>query len=240
MAKMKSAELIAKAKDIAQNYKTAYIWGGLGRPITEANIQDAINQYSVNTKYAAGARRYIGQPKAFFFDCVGLIKTILWGWCGDSSQNRGGAKYGSNGLPDMNADTMISVCADVSTDFSNIVPGEALWMSGHIGIYIGDGLCAESTPAWRGGVQITAVANIGTKSGYNSRRWVKHGKLPYVDYSDQKVEKAEWEITIENAVKDGVVTSPDYWRNVLSGKTKASAANVKALMDKYHKVLSEQ
>ena len=31
-------------------------------------------------------------------------------------------------------------------------------------------------------MQITAVHNIGKKSGYNGRSWTKHGKLPYVTY----------------------------------------------------------
>ena len=31
--------------------------------------------------------------------------------------------------------------------------------------------------------KITAVGNIGSKAGYNTRRWTKHGKLPYVDYT---------------------------------------------------------
>ena len=31
-------------------------------------------------------------------------------------------------------------------------------------------------------MQITAVANIGAKTGYNSRRWTRHEKLPYVTY----------------------------------------------------------
>ena len=64
-----------------------------------------------------------------------------------------------------------------------MVIGEAVWMSGHIGIYIGDGLAVECTPKWENKVQITAVGNIGSKSGYNTRRWTKHGKLPYVDYT---------------------------------------------------------
>ena len=62
--------------------------------------------------------------------------------------------------------------------------GEAVWMSGHIGIYIGDGLAVECSPKWENKVQITAVGNIGSKAGYNTRTWTKHGKLPYVDYSE--------------------------------------------------------
>lgn len=64
-----------------------------------------------------------------------------------------------------------------------MVIGEAVWMSGHIGIYIGDGLAVECTPKWENKVQITAVGNIGSKAGYNTRTWTKHGKLPYVDYT---------------------------------------------------------
>jgi len=33
-------------------------------------------------------------------------------------------------------------------------------------------------------VQITAVKNMGTKSGYNARTWTKHGKLPYIEYDN--------------------------------------------------------
>jgi len=183
---MTGEQLAQKAIDIAKNYKTSYIWGGLGRPITEANLQKAVEQYSKNKTYAQKAGKYIGQKGAFYFDCVGLIKCILWGWNGDASKSRGGAVYGSNGVPDINADTMIKKCSGVGTDFSNVEVGEALWCSGHIGIYIGDGLGVECTPAWKNGVQITAVSNMGAKAGYNSRKWTKHGKLPYVSYEAKK------------------------------------------------------
>ncbi len=33
---MNSADFIAKALSIARDYKTSYIWGGLGSPITDA------------------------------------------------------------------------------------------------------------------------------------------------------------------------------------------------------------
>ena len=62
--------------------------------------------------------------------------------------------------------------------------GEALWCSGHIGVYIGGGLAVECSPAFDNDVQITAVKNMGTKSGYNARTWTKHGKLPYIEYDN--------------------------------------------------------
>lgn len=184
MAKMKSSTFVKKALDIAKNYKTSYIWGGLGRPITEANLQNAIAQYSVNSSYAERARRFLNQNRAFFFDCVGLIKCILWGWCGDASKSRGGAVYGANGVPDTSADGMIAMCTGVSTNFGGVVPGEVVWCKGHIGIYVGDGLAVECTPAWKNGVQVTAVGNIGPVEGYSSRKWTKHGKLPWVTYEE--------------------------------------------------------
>lgn len=49
----------------------------------------------------------------------------------------------------------------------------------------------------------------------------------------------EEEITVQNAVADGILTSPDYWLAVLRGEKTASAANIKALMDKYHKALTK-
>ena len=182
---MKAIELASKAEDIAQNYKTSYIWGGIGLPITEATLQRAANQYSKNiTKgYVSDARRYLNQRNAFYFDCVGMVKAILWGWNGDSTKTYGGATYSSNGVPDISADQMITKCSGVSTDFSNIQVGELLWKSGHVGIYIGNGLGVECTPSWKNGVQITAVGNIGSKSGYSTRQWTKHGKLPYVTYT---------------------------------------------------------
>lgn len=187
MANMKSMVFVEKAIDIAKNYKTLYIMGCFGAPMTAKNKK----RYTKNNKYNKQAHRTAminaASSDTFGFDCVCLIKGILWGWKGDTSKIYGGAKYASNGVPDINADRMIKKCKSVSTDFSKITPGEAVWKKGHIGIYIGDGLAVECTPSWENKVQITAVANIGRKDGYAARTWTKHGKLPWVDYSDQEV-----------------------------------------------------
>ena len=91
-----------------------------------------------------------------------------------------------NGVPDIGADSMIATCpgGGSKTGWADMVPGEVVWLEGHIGVYIGDGLAVECSPKWENKVQITAVANIGQKAGYNARKWTKHGRLPYVDYSD--------------------------------------------------------
>ena len=177
---MKASEFIEKLKDVAENYKTLYVMGCFGAPLTAANKK----RYIEHNKYNQQASRvkYINAATTdtFGFDCVCLIKAILWGWFGDKKKTYGGAKWKANGVPDLNANQMIEVCSDISTDFSNIEPGEAVWCPGHIGVYIGNGLAVECTPSWKNKVQITAC-NC-TKAGYHTRVWKKHGKLPYIDY----------------------------------------------------------
>ena len=191
MAKMKAQTLVDKAVDIAKNYKTLYVMGCFGAPLTGANV----TRYCTNHTYNKDATRTAmikaaadQSPPVYGFDCVNLIKGILWGWCGNAAKTYGGATYASNGVPDVGADQAIKLCSDVTTDFSGITVGEAVWCSGHIGIYIGGGLAVECTPRWKNCVQVTAVANIGAKAGYDARTWTKHGKMPWVDYTGAEVD----------------------------------------------------
>lgn len=104
-------------------------------------------------------------------DCSGLIKAIMWGYPS--------GKYGSNGLSDHNANTIISKdCTSVSTNMSAsaITQGEVVWLDGHIGIYIGNGYVIESTPKWDNKVQKTKLS---------ARSWKKHGKLKCVEYEPE-------------------------------------------------------
>ena len=177
-----AAELAAACKDVAKNHKTLYVMGCFGAPLNSSTKPRYTQNHSYNQKVTRTAKIKAATDGTFGFDCVCLIKGLLWGWCGDKSKTYGGATYTSNDVPDISANQMIRVCKDVSTDFSNIQAGEVLWMDEHVGVYIGDGLAVESTPKWADGVQITAVHNIGAKPGYNGRTWTKHGKLPYLTY----------------------------------------------------------
>lgn len=180
---MNNKEFAAKLKDIALNYKTLYVMGCFGAPMTAANKKRYINNGSANGYNARNERKAMinaASADTFGFDCVCLIKSVLWGWNGDKNKNYGGAGYAINGVPDISADAMINKCKGVSTDFTSLEIGEAVWLPGHIGIYIGNGLAVECTPAWKNCVQITACNR--TASGYNRRNWQKHGKLPYINY----------------------------------------------------------
>lgn len=184
MSKMTAKELVDKAVDIAKNYKTLYVMGCFGAPMTAANKARYTKNHQYNMQATRTAMINAASADIFGFDCVCLIKSILWGWSGDKSKTYGGAGYAINGVPDIGADAMITKCTDVRTSaWANMAIGEAVWMEGHIGVYIGDGLAVECTPSWENKVQITAVGNIGSKAGYKTRTWTKHGKLPYVDYT---------------------------------------------------------
>ena len=223
---MSSAQLCARAVDIADNYKTSYMLGPWGWPANDKMITRATTQgrYAETNK---GWLRYAYaiRDEGFLFDCIGLIKGILWGWCGDLSRTYGGAGYVCNGVPDYDAKKMIDCCWDVSTDFFTIVPGEAVWMDGHIGIYVGGGMVVEATPKWQGGVQISTCANVcdglifGTAG---SRTWTKHGKLPWVDYAAQENKMEEDEDMVYYKTLDDV---PDYYRAAVGKAVDKGALN---------------
>ena len=180
-------ELAEKCKDVSQNYKTLYVTGCFGAPLNDYNKNRWIGEYTANAKEPRKTNILSASADTFGFDCVNLIKAILWGWRGDVNAEYGGVTYQSNGVPDIDEGTMFSQCTEQSTDFTHIEVGEAVWMQGHIGIYVGDGLVVECTPAWENGVQITACNQ--DKFGYHRRDWTKHGKLPYVTY---QVEPKHW------------------------------------------------
>lgn len=175
-------QLARKAVELANGYKTIYVLGAFGWPMKESNQDRAIRAHTFNQQTKRLTKIRECEKDTFGFDCVNMIKGLLWGWCGDEEDSYGGAVYRANGVPDTNANGMIGKCTQVSTDFSNIEVGEVVWIPGHIGIYVGDGLAVECTHRWNDGVQITAVHNLGKKHGYHGRVWKKHGKLPYVSY----------------------------------------------------------
>lgn len=188
---MNNLEFVEKIRDVAENHKTLYIMGCFGAPMTASNKRRYTDNHSYNRKPERTAMINAASAGTFGFDCVCLIKGVLWGWCGNKSRVYGGASYATNGVPDIDANAMINACSDISTDFANIEVGEAVWIQDHIGVYVGDGLVVECTPKWKNGVQFTAC-NC-TKKGYNRRNWTKHGKLPYVEY----VKTEQKETTIE-------------------------------------------
>lgn len=203
-------ELSAACRKLASDYKTLYVLGCIGAPLNAVNRERYSKNLSYNKRSDRLTKIQAATASTFGFDCVCMIKSLLWGWEGDTGHVYGGAKYASRDIPDISANGMIAVCSDVSDDFSTLEEGEVVWKEDHIGVYVGDGLCVECTPAWEDGVQITAVHNIGKQDGYNGRIWQKHGKLPYVTYEkgpEKEPEKAvssvpEWPVLKKGSNSD--------------------------------------
>ena len=168
-------DFFISALKLALSSKTLYVMGCFGAPMTEGNKERYKNNHSYNRQSARRAMIDAADADTFGFDCVNLIKGILWGWDGDTSKTYGGAVYLSNGVPDVSANQMLNYCSEVA-DFTSrpVERGEFVWMDGHCGIYVGDGYVIECSPKWNNGVQMTELS---------ARKWLKHGYLQFVDYS---------------------------------------------------------
>lgn len=222
------AELAKAALNVAKNFKTIYILGCFGAPMTDSNKIRYTNNYAYNKRPSQFAKIMAATNDTFGFDCVCLIKGLLWGWTGDKSRVYGGAAYASYGVPDIGADAMINRCSNISTNFSKIEVGEAVWSAGHIGIYVGNGLAVECTSKWEGKVLISACnTNV---PGYHRRDWTKHGKLPYVSYPDTSTPPAPpVKPKDPEVVTPGKKTMDQLVREVIQGLWGNGTARAKAL-----------
>ena len=164
-----ATEYLKKLYDIYENYPTYYALGSIGSPATERNKA----RYKVPN----------APTESFLFDCSGFAyKAIPLGWTGDRKRVYGGADPAKN-MALFNCNDILAECRDVSTDFSNILPGEVLYMRGHVGIYYGNGIALECTSKWDNCVLQSQVTNVASSHNMKyKRKWLKHGKLPFVDY----------------------------------------------------------
>lgn len=161
-------DLVEWAKQ-AQSHGWGYVWGSYGEVLTQKMLNSKAKQYpdEVGGKADFIKAHWLGRRTA---DCIGLIKG--YGWLNTQT---GAIEYGTNGMPDIGADTMFNNAAEKGTiDTLPEIPGLALWHSGHIGIYIGGGkvIHAANTQA---GVIISDV------SGSGFTHWLK---IPYIDYEE--------------------------------------------------------
>ena len=161
-------DLVEWAKQ-AQSHGWGYVWGSYGEVLTQKTLNSKAKQYpdEVGGKADFIKAHWLGRRTA---DCIGLIKG--YGWLNTQT---GTIEYGTNGMPDIGADTMFENAVEKGTiDTLPEIPGLALWHSGHIGIYIGDGkvIHAANTQA---GVIISDV------SGSGFTHWLK---IPYITYTE--------------------------------------------------------
>ena len=160
-------EYVEKLLYIYNNFPTYYAWGAFGSPANKKNRE----RYKVPDSVPAST---------FLFDCSGFAyKAIPWGFTGDKTKTYGGATY--NLIP--TDKPFLDLGEDITDDFSTIQPGEVVYMTGHVGVYIGTGKVIECTAAWDNQVMITECTNVGINTGLkHKRRWLTHGKLPFIEY----------------------------------------------------------
>ena len=165
--------------------KTLYVKGGFGLTLTAKGKERAINSYEYNKKRSTKINSM--PADSFGFDCCGLIKGVIGGFEGNSKKVYGGAVYnkdftlGKDKIPDKDETVLFNLCSQITkckkTDMPNIPVGAMLWMTGHCGVYVGDGWVIESTPSGSDGVQ---------KTRYVNRNWMKWGLIPFVEYHEQE------------------------------------------------------
>ena len=149
--------------------KWGYVYGTYGEVLNESILTTKISQFpeQVGENEEFIRQHWLGGRTA---DCIGLIKGYAWFNC-----DTGQIEYRSNGIRDTGSDPMLDMATEKGTiDTMPDIPGIAVWMDGHIGIYVGDGqtIHAANTEL---GVIMTPLAQSG---------WTHWLKIPYITYPD--------------------------------------------------------
>lgn len=139
------------------------------------------SQWPYNVGYYDGNKIY--------FDCNNLGKSIIWS-SGSIANNYTKGHHSpvnnNGGLGDWSPAQLKQYGNITNTDFSTLVPGEWLYMAGHIGYYIGDGQVIECTTDFGANCvtqsQIDSSGRRNQNGGPYWRSWESHGKVPWIRY----------------------------------------------------------
>ena len=150
-----------------------YVYGGYGQVCTKQYLDGQSSLFPSNNE-AGGEMRQVGEKwlGKRVCDCIGLIKSYAW-----YNADSGETVAGSNGFTDCGANSIwnnVTESGPIST--MPDTPGLAVWMDGHIGVYVGNGEVIEA--------QGTAYGVVKTQlSGRGWTRWLKIPNIKYVNQS---------------------------------------------------------
>lgn len=167
------------------------------------------NVYPYNLLYIHSDGRTSG-------DCLNTIKALLNGY-DVNKKTIGYYQRDLSNTGDVTEATLLSMCTDISTDFSQIPKGALLYMRGHVGTFVSltkrngkEYNVIECTKSFGGGIVYSWVDADGTrrshKGGVKNGKWIQFGKMtkflsynapqgsnsnekPKVDYSKHPVLK---------------------------------------------------
>lgn len=158
----------------AQKAGWGYVYGTYGDVFSQTMFDFKLEQYpnEVGGHEDFIRQNWLGRRTA---DCVGLIKG--YGWLDPETKE---VNYGTNGMPDIGADTMYENATEKGTiDTIPEIPGLAVWHEGHIGIYIGNGKVIQAANTTAGVI----LTNL------NDTAWMHWLKIPYISYIEEQGEK---------------------------------------------------
>lgn len=150
-----------------------YVYGGYGQVCTTEYLNQQAELYP-GSEEAGGPMRKEGEKwiGKRVVDCIGLIKSYAW-----YDKSSGKIIVGTNDFADCGANSIwsnVKESGDIST--MTDTPGIAVWMNGHIGVYVGNGEVIEA--------QGTAYGVVKTK--LQGRGWTKWLKIPNIQYDKSK------------------------------------------------------
>lgn len=158
----------------AQKAGWGYVYGTYGDVFSQTMFDFKLEQYpdEVGGHEDFIRQNWLGRRTA---DCVGLIKG--YGWLDPETKE---VNYGTNGMPDIGADTMYENATEKGTiDTIPEIPGLAVWHEGHIGIYIGNGKVVQAANTTAGVI----LTNL------NDTAWTHWLKIPYISYIEEQEER---------------------------------------------------
>lgn len=191
MAKLTSAKMVEMAKHVEgrrTQYWNNFNWNGHNGGNCGLVHPDGVQSYDCNNF----VKSLINKPEIAY-------STKVWDYAVPGTVIGDVDEYG-----------LLCLCSNITWgNFSNCVPAEVLYMSGHIGLFVGEytdpsGVVntIEATAAMGGGVLSSYCDASGNR--YNHKggtwlgKWTAHGKLTkYIDYGTQPKPQPTEKITVD-------------------------------------------
>ena len=148
--------------------KAGYWYGAVGEMGTESFLNQLVRQWPkmYTANYIKRSKKWLGHNVA---DCIGLVKWFVWEGIGYQASQ------------DLSANGTKKACGAKPISGLEEVPGALVFMSGHVGVYVGDGWVVESRGADYGVV----------KTKLKDRPWTSWGLCPWVSYEEPDSDEFE-------------------------------------------------